>query len=59
MSFDSKGPWEQLWDCFEFIFRSWKDEVVGSLMLENRSQNEGNLAAHLHFEPKRGSASLL
>ena len=28
-------------------------------MLENRSQNEGNLAAHLHFESKSGSARLL
>ena len=34
-------------------------EGAGSLMLENRSQNEGNLAAHLHFETKSGSASLL
>ena len=28
-------------------------------MLENRSQNEGNLTAHLHFEAKSGSASIL
>ena len=28
-------------------------------MLENRSQNKGNLAAHLRFESKSGSASLL
>ena len=34
-------------------------EVAESLMLENRSQDEGNLAAHLHFEAKSGSASLL
>ena len=33
--------------------------MVGSLMLENRSQNEGNLATHLRFESKSGSASLL
>ena len=33
--------------------------MVGSLVLENRFQNEGNLAAHLHFEFKNGSASLL
>ena len=61
MSFDPKGPWEQLWDCLEFIFGSWRDvgEVVGSLMLENRPQNEGILAAHFHFEAKSESASLL
>ena len=60
-NFDSKGPWEELWDCFELILGSWRDvgEVVWSLMLENRSQNEGILAAHLHFEPKSESASLL
>ena len=28
-------------------------------MLENRSQNEGNLAAHLRFDSKSGAASLL
>ena len=33
--------------------------MVGSLMLKNRSQNEENQAAHLHFEAKSGSASLL
>ena len=34
-------------------------EAARSLMLENRSQTEGNLAAHLHFDFKSGSASLL
>ena len=60
-SFDSKEPWAELWDYFALILGSWKGvgEVVGSLMLENRSQNEGNLAAHLHFESKSGWASLL
>ena len=53
--------WDELWDYFELILGSWRGigEVAGSLMLENRSQNEGNLAAHLHFEAKSGSASLL
>ena len=37
----------------------WNHGGVGSLMLESRSQNEGNLAAHLHFESKSASASLL
>ena len=57
----SKESWDELWDYFELILGSWRDigEVVGSLMLENSSQNEGNLAAHLHFESKSASASLL
>ena len=57
----SKEPWDELWDYFELILGSWRGigEVAGSLMLENRSQNEGNLAAHLHFEAKSGSASFL
>ena len=60
-NFTSKESWDELWDYFELILGSWRDigEVVGSLMLENRSQNEGNLAAHLHFESKSASASLL
>ena len=60
-NFDSKGPWEEHWDCFELILGSWRDvgEVVWSLMLENRSQNEGILAAHFDFEAKSESASLL
>ena len=60
-NFTSKESWDELWDYFELILGSWRDigEVVGSLMLENRSQNEGNLAAHLRFESKSGSASLL
>ena len=60
-NFTSKTPWDELWDYFEFILGSWRciGEVVGSLVLENRFQNEGNLAAHLHFEFKSGSASLL
>ena len=60
-SFASKEPWDELWDYFELILGSWRGirEVVGSLMLENRSQNQGNLAAHLHFESKSWSANLL
>ena len=60
-NFHSKEPWDELWDYFELILGSWRGvgEVVGSLMLEKRSQNEGNLAAHLHFELKSGSANLL
>ena len=60
-NFDSKEPWNELWVYFELILGSWRGvgEVVGSLMLEKRSQNEGNLAAHLHFELKSGSANLL
>ena len=59
--FTSKEPWNELWDYFELILGLWRGigEVVGRLMLENSSQNEGNLAAHLHFESKSGSASLL
>ena len=58
---DSKEPWDKLWDYFELILGSWRDigEVVWSLMLENRSQNEGILAAHFDFEAKSESASLL
>ena len=60
-NFNSKEPWDELWDYFEFILGSWRGigEVVGSLVLEDRSPNDGNLAAHLHFEPKSESASLL
>ena len=60
-NFTSKEHWDELWDYFELILGSWRDigEVVGSLMLENRSQNKGNLAAHLRFESKSESASLL
>ena len=60
-NFDSKKPWDERWGCFELIWGLWRGigEVVGRLMVENRSQNEGNLAAHLHFESKSGSARLL
>ena len=60
-NFHSKEPWDELWDYFELILGSWRGvgEVVGSLMLEKRFQNEGNLAAHLHFETKNNSTSLL
>ena len=60
-NFTSKEPWDELWDYFELILGSWRGigEVAGSLMLENRSQNEGNLAAHLHVDSKSGSADLL
>ena len=60
-NFTSKELWDELWDYFALILRSCRDigEVVGNLMLENRSQNEGNLAAHLRFEYKSWSASLL
>ena len=59
--FHAKEPWDELCDYFELILGSCRGigEVVGSLMLENRSQNEGNQAAHLHFDTKRGSANLL
>ena len=60
-SFTSKEHLDELWDYFELVLASWRGigEVVGSLMLEDRSQNDGNLTAHLHFESKSGSASRL
>ena len=60
-NFDSKKDWDELWDYFELILVSWRGigEAVGSLMLENRSQNQEILAAHLHFDAKSKSASLL
>ena len=56
-----RESWDELCDYFELILGSWRGigEAARSLMLENRSQNEGDLAAHLHFEFKSGSASLL
>ena len=56
-----RESWDELCDYFELFLGSWRGfgEAARSLMLENRPQNEGDLAAHLHFEFKSGSASLL
>ena len=56
-----RESWDELCGYFEVILGSWRGigEAARSLMLENRSQNEGNLDAHLHFDFKSGSASLL
>ena len=60
-NFNSEEPWDELLDYFELILKSWRGvgEVVGSLMLENPPQNEGNLAANFHFEARSWSASFL
>ena len=53
---DSKEPSDKLWDYFQLILESQRavGEAVGSLMLENRSQNERAWRRSSILNPKVG-----